>query len=216
MDIAQRIAQFEAMVRPEADPNNDMAWFSLGNAYAQSGRHADAAKAYLRSVEINPTMSKGFQLAGQALIDAGDAARAGEVLTRGFISAAELGNRLPQQAMGELLKKLGLPLPQVKTAKAVEEPTLAGAFVCSKTGRPGTKMYRPPFKGPVGAWIQENISRETFLQLWLPQGTKVINELRLDLSREQDAETYDRYMREFLGIDDALFATLSKAGSKSA
>ena len=43
MDVAQRIAQFETMVRPEADPNNDMAWFSLAQAYADAGRHADAA-----------------------------------------------------------------------------------------------------------------------------------------------------------------------------
>ncbi|MCK6478042.1 MAG: hypothetical protein L6Q35_14570, partial [Phycisphaerales bacterium] len=49
MDPNQRIAQFEAMVRPEADPNNDMAWFSLGSAYRDAGRHADAAKAFARS-----------------------------------------------------------------------------------------------------------------------------------------------------------------------
>ena len=36
------------------------------------------------------------------------------------------------------------------------------------------------------------------------QGTKVINEMRLDLSRDEDSETYDRQMREYLGIDDAL------------
>ena len=64
MDIQQRIAQFENMVRDEADPTNDMAWFSLGGAYAQAGRHADAAKAYVRCVQINPAMSKAWQLAG--------------------------------------------------------------------------------------------------------------------------------------------------------
>ena len=30
---------------------------------------------------------------------------------------------------------------------------------------------------------------------------KVINELRLDLSTERGQEEYDRYMREFLGLD---------------
>ena len=30
---------------------------------------------------------------------------------------------------------------------------------------------------------------------------KVINELRLDLSTERGAEEYDRYMREFLGLE---------------
>jgi hypothetical protein len=30
---------------------------------------------------------------------------------------------------------------------------------------------------------------------------KVINELRLDLSTERGQEEYDRYMREYLGLD---------------
>ena len=68
-------------------------------------------------------------------------------------------------------------------------------------------MARPPFKGPVGQWIQENITEETF-KTWIAQGTKVINELRLDLSREQDEATYDQHMREFLGIDDAMYEGL--------
>ena len=40
-------------------------------------------------------------------------------------------------------------------------------------GRPGTKMARAPFRGPVGEWIQTNISKETF-DTWIAQGTKVI------------------------------------------
>jgi Fe-S cluster biosynthesis and repair protein YggX len=69
-------------------------------------------------------------------------------------------------------------------------------------------MARPPFRGPVGEWIRENVSHQTF-QAWIAQGTKVINELRLDLSRDEDAETYDRHMREYLGIDDALYERLT-------
>ena len=207
MDVTQRIAQFEAMVRPEADPNNDMAWFSLAGAYAQAGRHADAAKAYLRCAELNPDMSKAYQLAGAALIADGDSKRAGEVLTKGYEVAAKRGDFMPRKAMGEMLEKLGLPVPQV-AADAAKAATPAGTFVCRKTGRPGTKMARPPFGGAVGRWIAENISQETFKD-WIAQGTKVINEMRLDLSRDQDAETYDQHMREFLGIDEGLFAELT-------
>jgi Fe-S cluster biosynthesis and repair protein YggX len=68
-------------------------------------------------------------------------------------------------------------------------------------------MARPPFKGPVGTWIFEHISQQTFDE-WIKQGTKVINELRLDLSRDEDALTYDRHMREYLGIDEALLVKL--------
>jgi Fe-S cluster biosynthesis and repair protein YggX len=76
-----------------------------------------------------------------------------------------------------------------------------------KTGRPGNKLAKPPMRGPLGLWIQNNISAETW-DAWIRQGTKVINEMRLDLSRDQDAETYDKHMHEFLGIDEDLLAEI--------
>lgn len=201
--IQRRIAQFETMVRPEADPNNDMAWFSLGGAYGQAGRHADAANAYLRCVEINPAFTKAFQMAGQALVDAGEQDKAGEVLTRGFTEASKRGDRMPAKGMAELLTKLGVPVPQVASATpAAEAPT--GTFMCKRTGRPGNQLTRPPMRGPLGRWIFENISAQTWDE-WIRQGTKVINELRLDLSRDDDADKYDRFMREYLGIDDEMY-----------
>jgi Fe-S cluster biosynthesis and repair protein YggX len=205
MDTAQRIAQFEAMVRPEADPNNDMAWFSLGGAYAQAARHDDAARAYLRCTEINPDMSKAYQLAGASLIESGDKAKAGETLTKGYEVAARKGDFMPRKAMGELLVKLGMPVPQVAEAK---QAAPAGTFMCKRTGRPGTKLEKAPFRGPVGEWIAANISAETWRE-WIGQGTKVINEMRLDLSRDQDSDVYDQHMREYLGIDEALLAELT-------
>lgn len=202
MDIAQRIAQFENMVQADAD--NDMAWFSLGSAYNQAGRFDDSARAFLRCVELNASMSKAYQLAGAAFMAAGQTSRAAEILTKGFIVAAGKGDLMPKNAMAEMLTKLGEPVPQVAKAQAVP----VGSFVCAKTGRPGTQMDRPPFRGPVGEWIRDHISKETFND-WIGQGTKVINELRLDLSKDQDAETYDRYMREYLGIDEELLSKLT-------
>jgi Fe-S cluster biosynthesis and repair protein YggX len=206
MDINARIAQFETMVRPEADPDNDMAWFSLAGAYAQAGRHADAAAAYTRCFTINPDMSKAFQLAGKALIDAGNTDQAAAVLTRGYAVAAKKGDFMPRKAIGELLKSLGIEPPSIEGTKQ-DSPLPAGTFVCHRTGRPGTKMTRPPFKGAVGEWIAANISRETFDD-WIKQGTKVINEMRLDLSRDDHAETYDQHMREYLGIDEEVLKSL--------
>jgi tetratricopeptide (TPR) repeat protein len=210
LDINQRIAQFETMVRPEADPNNDMAWFSLGGAYAQAGRHSDAAKAYVRCFEINPGMSKAYQLAGQALMEAGQKDDAADVLKAGYKIAAGKGDYMPRKAMGEMLTQLGVELPAVQERQAGGGAGASGegSFVCTRTGRAGNKMARPPFKGPVGVWIFENISQQTFDD-WIRQGTKVINELRLDLSRDEDGQTYDRHMRDFLGIDDALLAQLT-------
>lgn len=207
MDVTQRIAQFEAMVRPEADPNNDMAWFSLGSAYAQAGRHADAARAYRRCTELNPDMSKAYQLAGSELIAAGDKTSAGELLQAGYTVAARRGDRMPLKAIADLLQSLGLEPPQAP-APVAAGPTPDGGFVCRRTGRPGTQMARPPFRGRLGEWIHQNIAKETFDD-WIRQGTKVINELRLDLSRPEDSRTYDQHMREYLGIDDELYRQIA-------
>lgn len=206
MDIETRIAQFENMCKE--DPENDMAHFSLGNAYRQAGRHADAAGSYIRCTELNPSMSKAYQLAGEALVDAGDSENAARVLTEGFVAAAERGDLMPKNAMEALLKRIGAPVPEVEVKKEARIPE--GSFVCSQTGKPGTKLPRAPFRGPIGAWIQENISKETFDD-WIRQGTKVINELRLDLSRDEDEVVYDAHMREYLGITDDLYQKLTGA-----
>ncbi len=215
MDLAARIAQFENMA--QADPTNEMAHFSLGKAYSESGRFADAAASYLKAVGLNHGMSKAYQLAGEALVNAGDRTQAEAVLSQGYIIAAQRGDLMPKTAIATLLKTIGAPLPDVAEAKPAQAGSAAaadaGAFICRQSGKPGTRMTRPPFKGAVGAWIASNISKETF-DLWIRQGTKVINEMRLDLSRERDCEAYDQHMREFLGIDDALLAQLSAAPAR--
>jgi Fe-S cluster biosynthesis and repair protein YggX len=204
--INRRIAQFETMVRPEADPTNDMAWFSLGGAYAQAGRHLDAAGAYGKCVDLNAGFSKAYQMAGQSLIDANKRDEAIAILSKGFLTATQKGDRMPAKAMSDLLTKIGAPVPEV--AKA-ETPVNLGENVMMdrKTGRPGNRLAKPPMRGPLGAWIQQNVSAETW-DAWIKQGTKVINEMRLDLSRDQDAETYDKHMLEYLGVDEDMLAEI--------
>ncbi len=221
-DLDKRIANFENMA--QADPENEMAHFSLGRAYAEAGRYADAAESLLRCIALAPQMSKAYQLAGESLIKTGSTARAAEVLEQGYLAAAQRGDLMPKNAIADLLTQLGRPLPKAPTpapaapkgdvsligaagSPGAPGPAPDGAFVCRRTGRPGIRMAKPPFRGPVGEWIAQNIAKETW-QTWIGQGTKVINELRLDLSREQDAETYDQHMREYLGIDDALYEQL--------
>src|ERR1051325_6341476 len=106
MDINQRIAQFENIV--QADPENSMAHYSLGGAYAQAERWGDTAASYLNCVARNQAMSKAYQLAGEALIKAGDKDKAAAVLVEGYKTASGRGDRMPMKAMGELLTKLGV------------------------------------------------------------------------------------------------------------
>lgn len=211
----------------QADPENEMAHFSLAQALVQAGRHAEAAESYIRCTELAPGMSKAYQLAAESLLKAGDSGRAAQFAVRGYTIAAERGDLLPRNALADLLKRLGRDVPEVAAKGGTKKDGISllggdsaggprpdpasfppGTFIDHKTGRPGTRMPRPPFRGPLGQWIHEHISQETF-NAWIGQGTKVINELRLDLSRDQDAEVYDQHMREFLGIDDALYERIT-------
>jgi Fe-S cluster biosynthesis and repair protein YggX len=205
VDQAKRIEQFKALC--EQDPGNDMARFSLGGAYAQNGQHAEAAEAYLECVGINENFSKAYQLAGKSLMEAGENDRAGEVLEKGYLIAAKNGDLMPKNGMADLLKELGRDLPEVP-AEEKKAVTGGDGFVCKRTNRPGTRMKRAPFRGGLGEWIQENISQETFDE-WIGLGTKIINELRLDLSRETDDAVYDYGMRRFLGLTDEKYEELT-------
>ena len=149
-------------------------------------------------------------LAGEALIKADMEDEAVQVLEAGYRIAAGKGDLMPKDTMAELLRSIGREPPALpEEVKAQAEAVAAsGAFVCKRTGRPGTQLPDPPFRGPVGQWIHENISAETWRD-WLGQGTKVINELRLDLSREADQQLYDQHMCEYLGIDADLYAQLT-------
>lgn len=206
MDLDARIAQFENMA--QADAENDMAHFSLGAAYAQAGRTADAAESFIRCYSLNPAMSKAYQLAAENLLAAGENDRAVAVATEGYEAAASRGDLMPRDAMGKLLESLGAPVPTVETK--APDPKITGGFVCARTGQPGNQLDKPPFKGPLGEWIRENISAETW-RSWIGQGTKVINELRLDLSQDEDAATYDQHMREFLGVDEEMHERIKTA-----
>jgi len=206
--VDERIAQFEHMAT--ADPDNEMAHFSLGNAYLQAERAGEAAQSFEKCIELNPEMSKAYQLAGQAMIEAGWTDRAVDMLNTGYEVAASKGDKMPQDAIAELLQSIGREPPKLskEAEQQAEEIEKSGTFIDARTGRPGTKMAEPPFRGPVGEWIQQNISQESWTE-WIGQGTKVINELRLDFSREEDQETYDQHMREFFGIDDELHKKLT-------
>lgn len=203
MSIDERIARFENMAT--ADPDNEMAHFSLGSAYMQAGRAAEAAGSFERCIELNRDMSKAWQLCGEAMVLAGWTDKAAAILNEGYAIAAARGDRMPQEAMGQALKDMGRELPALdETVKAAaDEAAASGSFVCERTGRAGTQLKGPPFKGPEGEWIAEHISAETW-QDWIDQGTKVINELRLDLSRDEDSASYDENMREYLGIPESV------------
>ena len=208
MDLDQRIAQFENMAAEDAE--NDMAHFSLGSAYLQAERHAEAATSLQRCIELNPEMSKAYQLVGEALIGSGQEDEAAEILLKGYGIAAGKGDVMPRDAMADLLETIGRerPITKVEPTAPTDAAAQGDGFLCKASGRTGTQLAEPPMRGALGQWIYDNVCSEMW-QTWIDQGTKVINELRLDFSREEDQKVFDQYMCEFLGIDEALYGELT-------
>lgn len=197
MDHQARIEQWEKMTREAPD---DMAWFSLGSAYKDAGRLEDADKAFDKALELNPGMSRAYQLRAQALIQLNRNDEAAQVLLRGYTIAAERGDVMPQRAMGSLLEKIGRPVPQVKAAAPKPAAPLTGeGLIDRKTGERGNRLPDPPMRGPLGKFIYDHYTNETW-QLWIRQGTKVINELRLDFSNDNHQRIYEDQMLEWLGF----------------
>ncbi len=206
MDPEKRIEQFQRLIAD--DPSNDMAYFSLGNAFLESDRFNEAGETFDQCAKINEAMTKAYQLAGDAYIKAGMIDHAKIVLTKGYIEATTRGDMLPKKAIAELLEAIDTPIPEVANPNPKAEATkVVGDFKCSKTGDMGTKLSRAPFRNAMGLWIQENISSQTFNE-WILLGTKIINELRLDLSRDEHDAVYEYAMRIFLGFNDELYNKL--------
>lgn len=204
MSIDKKIQQFKQMA--EADPENELGHFSLGKAYVEAGRHADAIEPFTRALSLNPTLSKVYHLLGEAYEKTGQRGKAIESLTRGVTVADDQGDRMPRDSMAGLLREIGAPVPTFKQA----QQTIAGGgeggasesgFSCSRCGRPHGQLEKLPFKGKLGEKIHKNVCASCWRE-WIPMGTKVINELGLALTSPMAQETYDQYMVEFLQLED--------------
>lgn len=196
--LNQRIAQWQKMTSD--DPDNAMGWFSLGNAYKEAQRPEEAARALRKAIELDDGLSRAYQLLGGLLIQSGADDQAADVLTKGYTIAAKRGDVMPQRAMGSLLEKIKRPVPKIETGPAVAEVELGDdAVLDRRTGQPGARLPDPPMRGPLGRFIYDHYSAPTWRQ-WIAQGTKVINELRLDFSNIDHQRTYDLHMMEWLGF----------------
>lgn len=199
--MIDRIAQFKNMT--EADPQNEMGHFSLGKAYIDAGQFSDAITPLKRTLELNPTYSKAYQLLGEAQAKAGDNAVAIATLTTGFDVADQRGDRMPRDAMADLIRELGGSPPQPKNVQPEAPAETAvgdGSFTCSRCGRPSGKLPDRPFKGELGQRIWDNICQVCWRE-WIAMGTKVINELGLSLSDPRAQKMYDEHMKEFLQLE---------------
>jgi Fe-S cluster biosynthesis and repair protein YggX len=194
-----RIEQFKKMA--EADPDNELGHFSLGKAYVDAGRPAEAIPCLERVVTLNPGYTKAYHLLAMARKSAGDRQGAIGTLARGIAVADERGDRMPRRDMAAMLTELGETPPPAPDETGSAAPAAAGEgqVHCRRCGRTAPALPERPFKGALGEQVLASVCADCWRE-WIPTGTKVINELRLDFANPQHAQTYDQHMREFLGL----------------
>lgn len=199
--LQDRIAQFRKMTTD--DPENDLGHFRLGQLLAEAGNHEEAIASLRRTLELNPQLSKAYQVLADSLLKLDRRDEAAKTLTEGYRLADERGERIPRDEMGKRLTELSQPVPASKQ----RAPSVGGetGFHCRRpgcvAGGHGRQLPAPPMNDEMGRRIQETVCADCW-QDWLRNmSIKVINEMRLDLSTEHGQEVYDQVMREYLGLE---------------
>jgi hypothetical protein len=121
------------------------------------------------------------------------------VLEKGYLIAAKNGRPDAQERDRELLTELGREIPEVprEGRRGGRGPGFRlPAHEAARDADAPPAVPRRARRVDPGEHLQETFDE------WIGLGTKIINELRLDLSREQDDAVYDYGMRRFLGLTD--------------
>jgi Fe-S cluster biosynthesis and repair protein YggX len=201
--LQERIAQFRKMAND--DPDNELGHYRLGQLLLEDKQYAEAVRSFRRTLELSPQFSKVYHLLAQALLGDNQRAEAIKVLRAGFAVADERGDNMPRDEMARLLVELGEPAPVSKKAQAPAAGAATGGFRCQRpmclAGSRARQLPKPPLSDDIGRRIYETICADCWNDWLRNYSIKVINELRLDLSTERGQEEYDRYMREFLGME---------------
>lgn len=195
-----RLANFVKMA--EADPDNELAHFSLGKIYFEQKAYADAEASLRRTLELSSNHSLAHCLLGESLLAQGQSEAAIETLTAGVLVAHEKGEFMPRNRMQDLLREQGVEPPELPSARAetpVDTATVEGGFVCRRCSCANPSLEDAPFRSELGEQILAGICQSCWRE-WIAMSVKVINECRLNLMTPKDSEVYDQHMREFLGL----------------
>ncbi|MFN3199877.1 MAG: Fe(2+)-trafficking protein [Bradymonadia bacterium] len=208
MNPSERIEEFRKMA--QANPEDELAHFALGQALLNADRPGEAIGALKYVLRLNEEFSKAWVLLGEAHAGSGDDLKAVEIWQQGYEVALKQGHLMPANEIKAHLEAQGAPIPEVTAGGPVEavveddRPLEEGEIRDHRTGRIGQKMQFNPFADEVGDWIQAHITQDSW-QDWMEMSVKVINELRLDLGDPQAQQVYDQYMKDFLAIPENLF-----------
>ena len=196
-DASTRIEQFRMM--SEANPKDELAFFSLGRAYLEAQQADQAVEALKKVIELNPKMSKAYQLLAQAYFASAKQLDAISTLKEGVKVAHDRGDMMPRNDMLKTLKEHGSSMPEFEEQQKPAGPVGEGEVHCKRCGLVKPKMARQPFSHAQGKVIHDNVCADCWRE-WIAMGTKVINELRLPLNDPQAQKVFDQHMLEFLNL----------------
>jgi tetratricopeptide (TPR) repeat protein len=205
--LQERISQFRKMAND--DPDNELGHYRLGQLLQEDKQYGEAIRSFRRTLELSPQFSKVYQLLAQCLLADGQAEEAVATLKKGFEVADERGDNMPRDEMSRMLVELGQPAPASKKAPVASGPAAAAGpgtgFRCQRpmcaSGGRARQLPAAPMNDDLGRRIQVVICADCWQDWMRNHSIKVINELRLDLSTERGQIEYDRYMKEFLGLE---------------
>jgi Fe-S cluster biosynthesis and repair protein YggX len=81
-------------------------------------------------------------------------------------------------------------------AAAAGAPLAEGLVLCAKVGKPLPRLKQPPFPGPLGQRIFENVSEEGF-KLWEGQATIIMNHYGLSMADPEARKFLMKQMEDF-------------------
>ena len=208
MSLEDRIAMFANMA--QADPENELAHFSLGKLRFEAGQLEPSESSLRRTLELNPQHTQAHRYLGEALLAQGKKEEAVRTLEDGVRLAHVRGEYMPRNTMMELLRKEGVEPPRLvedegkgegegESESESEAGTEGGGFTCRRCLRAASPLEDSPFSNDLGQKILESVCQDCWKE-WMAMSIKVINELRLNPATPEGSRAYDDHMKEFLGL----------------
>ena len=130
--LEERITRLRELLARDAD--DKLAWFSLGRALLELGRHEEACLPLRRAIALDPAYTAAQRDLGRALLASGEAAEATRVLEAGIPAAEQSGDLQTAREMRVFLRRartaLGLstgPEEAPRARRALAESAAGGS-----------------------------------------------------------------------------------------
>src|SRR3954451_16429707 len=152
--LADRIAQFRKMAQD--DPDNELGHFRLGQLLLEDNQPEEAARSFQRTLVLSPQFSKVYQLLAECQVKLGRRDEAVATLQEGFKVADQRGDKMPRDAMSQMMKELGVEVPAEKAEAGPRTGFPSQRPVWGAVG--GAKQLPgPPVPDEIGRLIHERI-----------------------------------------------------------